>query len=581
MAKLAVFVIGDASSAKAAMAETGAAAEGMSTKVKKYAGIAGLAIGGALAVGLKDSVDAAMKMQTTTASMDTAFKAAGVNANKYAGQIANLEEKGRNLGFSNIDVRESLGSMVTATQSGPKAFKDLATAEDLARKKHIELGAATKIIASAMAGSTRAARQLGISVAAVHDATQLASAAYMKHKAAITALFPSTSKMTAEQTKQKTAMLAGAAAQYSKIKADAQLKDKQSTAAQVIGVVTQRVKGQAQAFSETAAGGMARFHAQMESLQENLGSALLPAIVAITGKLATMAEWMSKHTTIAKILVIGLGTLAAALMAVSVATTIATAAATAFEIATSPITAIVLAVVVAIGALAFAAYEVYKHWGAISGFFTGIWRAIEAVFSAAVGWLEGHWKIFLGLPGLIWQYWPQITSFFGNLWGDVKQIFSNITGFLSKNVGELGGIATRIGSAMWNGLKAGAVAVTNWIIGKINQIIDAYNAVLGWLTGNIGKLQKIQSGIGAPSGPSGIGGGPVGSAMRAGVPAPGVGSASQYAPRGGMSGASVNVNIGTVHGSADSDFAKKIATELATQLRGGRVPAFQQAIQAI
>jgi hypothetical protein len=52
---------------------------------------------------------------------------------------------------------------------------------------------------------------------------------------------------------------------------------------------------------------------------------------------------------------------------------------------------------------------------------------------------------------------------------------------------------------------------------------------------------------------------------------------------GGGGGGNVIFQPGAVvvHGSADAAFAKTLAGELATQLRGGRVPAFQQAIAAI
>lgn len=524
-------------------------AAGKTRQMGKVAGVAGLAIAGGLAVGLDESVKAAMAMETTTAKVNKAFQAAGVPISQWKDKIDEAETAGRNLGFSNIDVRESIGNLVTATQDGGKAIKDMAVAEDLARYKHITLMEATKILSSAMAGSTRAARQLGISVAAVHDSSAAASAAYSEQKKKIDALFPSTAKMTEAQKKQKDALLANAAAHYVHIKADAQLKDKQATAAQVINTVSQRLHGQAKAFSETAAGGMARFHAQIEALQENLGMVLLPALNAVISKLAEAAGWLSQHTTIAKILVIGLGALAATLMAVSVATTIAGAAAAIASVSFWALVVPIAAVIAVAAVLALAAYEIVKHWGPIKGFFVGLWGNITAIFQAALGWLESHWRIFLGLPGLVWQYWGQISHFFGRLWS---------------------GITSTFGSAIsW--VKGAFTGLLNWLIGQLNWLIDKVNLVAGWLTGNIGRVGTIGgSGGSSGSGPVGVGG------VVGGGSQPNIHSAPL---RNMPQGPNVTVNA-TVHGTADAAFAARLADQLATQLRGGRVPAFQQAIAA-
>jgi hypothetical protein len=556
-------------------------AAGRTRQFSKAAGVAGLAIAGGLAYGLEKSVQAASAMQTTTAKVDQAFKAAGVSSKQYASQIDKAESAGRKLGFSNIDVRESIGNLVTATQDGGKAIKDMSVAEDLARYKHIQLADATKIITSAMAGSTRAARQLGISVAAVHDSAQAAAAAYSEQKKKIDAMFPSTSKMTEAQKKQKDALLANAAAQYTKIKADAQLKDKQATSAQVIATVTQRVHGQSEAYAKTAAGGMAQFHAQMEALQENLGQALIPALEKVTEWLATATGYLAQHTTTAKILIGVVATLAAGLMAFSVAQKIAAAATAAMTAAEWLFNAALDAnpigiVIVAVAALGVAAYELVKHWGAVSSFFIGLWGDIKAVFFTAIDWIGGHWKLFLGYPGLIWQYWPQISKFFSGLWGGIKGAFG--------------------GAINW--IKGEMIGFVNFLIDKLNWLIDSYNQVAGWITGNINKVGKI--GSGPTHGPAGPGG-------PAGVPhhaaggiftRPHIAMIAERGPeavvplRGGMvpggsplrgllGGGSVHVSVGPVNGTADAGFARVLAGELATQLRGGRIPALQQAIQAV
>src|SRR5690348_9313822 len=90
-------------------------AAGKTRQLGKIAGVAGLAIAGGLAVGLEKSVKAASEAQQSTAKMDAAFSAVGLSADTYAGKIGGAEAAGRKLGFTNTDIRDSLGSLITAT----------------------------------------------------------------------------------------------------------------------------------------------------------------------------------------------------------------------------------------------------------------------------------------------------------------------------------------------------------------------------------------------------------------------------------------------------------------------------------
>src|SRR5262245_49989229 len=174
----------------------------------------------------------------------------------------------------------------------------------------MSLADASKVLTTAMAGSQRGAKLLGIQVQSVTTAEDKIKLAFKDH--------------TTEA--------------YKLAEANAKLTDKQMTAAKVIDLVRQKTKGQAEAFSQTAAGGMAQFHAQLESLGESIGKALIPALTKLSQIVADAAGWFAEHKRVAEALVAALAVLSATLIGVSIATKlyaaatkIATAASVLFE----------------------------------------------------------------------------------------------------------------------------------------------------------------------------------------------------------------------------------------------------------
>src|SRR6266542_5671067 len=251
--KIEVAIVGDASnyirSLRSAEGSTGRFG-GTLGKLKVAA--AGAALGGVAVLGkfLVDSVHAAEASEVAHARLVTAFKAVGLSADAYSKQIDTAEGSMRKLGFTDEQTMTSLGSLVAATHNVKAAVADMSTAADLARFKHIELSDATKMLTMAMTGSQRAVKQLGITISPVTTA--------------VDALKRSQMDLTTES---------GRAAL-----AHAQLLDKMATGQEVIAKTSDLVKGQSQAYADTAAGGMAKFHAQLDHLQVALGEVLLPTL---------------------------------------------------------------------------------------------------------------------------------------------------------------------------------------------------------------------------------------------------------------------------------------------------------------
>jgi len=425
---LIVEILGNGKEFAASMDEAGA----NTAKFGKAAKIAGTALLGGLAYGLDKSVEAAVKAQTSTARMDQAFKQSGLSAKTFAGQIDHAEQSARNLGFANSDVRESLGSLVIATKSGKESFKDLGIAEDLARFKHIGLTDSTKMLTTAMAGSTKAVHALGLNIIPVTSAVDRVNQEFKVHT--------------------------GRA--YEAAKATAELADKQATAKEIIAAVTDKVHGQAQAFAETAAGKMQTFKAQLESIGESIGQVVLPALESFASVLAKVAGWLAQHQTVAKILVAGLAALGVTLVAIIPLVT-AFGTALAF-VAANPIVLLVAGIALLAGAIAAAVLAPQKFEAALEkmGVSAGTAKAI-------VTDLQG---VFTDFKAVVEALLPTIEAIFDGIVDEIKGAFTVIKGIFDVIDGLLHGNWSQV----WTGLKD----IVSGSLQAIEGLLRAASAVL-------------------------------------------------------------------------------------------------------
>jgi hypothetical protein len=268
--KIFVEVIGNASQFKkelsGAVASTNKANSGFA-RMGKIAGLAGGALVTGLAFGLEKSIHAAIDAEASTARLEQAFKNAGLSSAAYSKQIEGAEAASRKLGFTDEDVKNSLGSLLSATKNVGLSIKDMSVAEDLARFKHLDLEQATKMLTMAMTGSQRAVKQLGITISPVTSAVDALKRSNMDLSTA-----------------------AGHAAL-----AHAKLVDKMATGQAVIAATSGLVKGQGEAFAGSAAGGMAQFHAQIQHLEVAVGEQLLPALTKLLDKAVEFTTYLNTN----------------------------------------------------------------------------------------------------------------------------------------------------------------------------------------------------------------------------------------------------------------------------------------------
>jgi hypothetical protein len=245
-------------------------------KTKRFgaaAKIAGGLLVTGLAVGIEQSVKAAVHAEASQARLSQAFRDQHIAIAPLRDEIDKLEASGRKLGFTDEQQKQALGSLIVSTGNYAQAARQMAIAEDLARFKSVDLESATKALTMAHAGSLRPLKQLGIDIP----------------------------KVTTAQDALKRAVKDHTTAAYANALAIAKAQDKQATFANVLDTVTKKVHGQGQAFANTAQGQMQVFNAELEHLKVSLGTKLLPALVSvigalnnIVGKLQAANDWLGK-----------------------------------------------------------------------------------------------------------------------------------------------------------------------------------------------------------------------------------------------------------------------------------------------
>jgi hypothetical protein len=405
-----------------------------------------LALGGLLVASADKWVHAAMGAEAQTAALDRALTNAHIPVKAFEESLKSAESQGHKFGFSNNEVREALTKLVTATGDSKKAIFDLGIAEDLARFKHLSLQQASDTLTRAVAGSSQALKQLGIDVPKVTTHMDALRLSHMK---------------------------TGTAA-YFHAKALAEAADKAATGAARMQALNEKLHGQAAAFSETTAGKIQTYNAEMENLKEKLGAGLLPILGSVVDKLSSFADFMSRHTTLAKGLVIALGGLAVSLMAVGVAGFIAG------NLMTLGIGGAVVAVAAGITLL-------ITHFD-----------QVKAALSSLGAWIQGHAYVLLAVPiigpflaaavavhGHLAQIHGAVTTTFNEIHNTVVATMNAVTGAFRAGWATAVSIvratiatATAAATAVGHGIVTGITTGLSALRGAVTTALHAIGAAL-------------------------------------------------------------------------------------------------------
>jgi len=107
-----------------------------------------------------------------------------------------------------------------------------------------------------------------------------------------------------------------------------------------------------------------------------------------------------------------------------------------------------------VAAIAGSAFLIVKYWEPIKNFFSKLWTGIKAIFWKAIDFMKEWGVIFLGPIGLLIKAWQMVPDRF-------------------KNIG------TDIVMGLWNGIKAKATALFDFVKGIGKGIANAFKTVFG------------------------------------------------------------------------------------------------------
>lgn len=228
------------------------------------------------------SVKQAIEAQAAQSRLTQALKNQGIAMTALSPQMEEVEKRARELGFSDDDAREAVTKLIQAGKGWKGSLEELTIAQDYARASGLKLSDATTGLIRLQAGNIRAAKQYGIVLPPV--------------TAAVDALKKSKVDLKTEAGKE--------------LLAHAKVQDKLATGQAYYDALTKKVQGQGEAFSKTAAGGMARFHASLQNLEEQLGGAIAPVVGRVASALGGFFEKISQApdaTAKLKVITDGLG----------------------------------------------------------------------------------------------------------------------------------------------------------------------------------------------------------------------------------------------------------------------------------
>jgi phage-related protein len=360
-------------------------------KEKSSGSFSALKVGAVVAAGavigaLAQATSAAAEHQVAVSKLATAYKDAGVPADDMKDSLEQIDASSRRTGQSTEDNIAAYTKLITVTHDSAKAHEDLATAQDLAAYKGVSVASAADAIAKASQGNTRALRDMGIATT------------------------------------------------------DAQ--GKQLTATEAIDKLSKAVKGQADAFGNTATGEMARYHESLDQTKVAIGTALLPALQSVLNTLQPLFAWLSNNTAIISKLAPIVAILAGAILGVTAAVKVWRAAQVALDavLDANPIGLIILA----IAALAAGVYLAYQRFSVFRQIVADVWAGIRAF----ADWVGAHWKIIVDI--LLGPIGVLLTNL-----GTVKQVLQDVIGKLedighavSTALGWLGKLPSSAGSIL-------------------------------------------------------------------------------------------------------------------------------------
>ncbi len=471
-------------------------------KTAKVAGVAGLAIAGGLAYGLKKSVDAAQEAEVSQAKMEAQLKALKIGYQGYEKQISSTIDRTSKLAaVDDEELQQAFTRLLPSTRNVGEALTQMSLAADISRAQNISLEAATKLVTRANTGSAGALRKIGITLPIVKDAQREVTREMEAYVAAHGPL-DAAEKARFQQAMDK-----------------AKQQDREAQATANIAKLQETFAGAAEKYGNTAAGAQERASVAVENLQESLGSLLLPAVARVSNEFAHFAEFLTEHQRLTKAIIAVLGILSGVLIAIAVstklwaaATTIASAAVKVWTAAqwllnaaltANPIALVILALV-ALGAAIIIAWQKSETFRNIV---TGALGAIRTAGQAMANFFRDTVVPIFSTALTVLQHlpaWLLIKFLIQNIDTALDGIRTGLAWLRDKGgpaVAALWDVAKKPLDLIWSGFKK-IGGVIDDIVDAIKWLGDHIGGILGAVGGAVGKV------TGALGHVPGFGGGP-------------------------------------------------------------------------
>lgn len=470
-AVLAIRIIGDATSAVAAMDKAKAASMTFKEGLNKASVAAGASLA-AIGAGAKVCVDAAADLQQSVGGVETVFGSSAGKMKQWsdnAAQAVGLSKNEYNEFATLVDSQlQNFGMSVD--ESADKTNELITLGADLSSMFGGTTADAVDALSAALKGEMDPIEKYGISL---NDATLKAQAASM----GLGDLYKS-----GDRNAKMQATLAAITAQSGK------------------------ATGNFARESDTLQGQQQRMAAAFENTKATLGEALLPILTQVAAKLAEFATWVQQNISWLVPLIGVIAAVAAVIITLNAAMTAYSAVATVVAIAQGsvnlaflPVIAVILAVVAVIALLvmnwdsvkaagAAAAQWIADKWTAFMGWLAGIgaslkqwgidtWNAIGQAFQPVADFLGGYFKLLLSMFTLNFDGMKQAgQQMFNALPGPAQDAINRIIGFFT-------------------GLKDKVLGVFDSIIGGIKQAFNWVSDLWGKITG----ASSAASGLSAQS----------------------------------------------------------------------------------
>ena len=404
-------------------------ASGKMMKAGATIGASFAVIGGTIAAF---AVDQTSKLEDANAQLDNAFKNAGTTVEAHKGKLDKVGSQLEKYGYTNAQTAEAVARMTTVNGNAKLSMDSMGLAADVAKNRHLDLTKAGDLLAKTMAGSTTAAKKMGIAIP----------------------------------------------------ESVANIQDPAQKSAAMMQLLQDHFKGSADAAAGTLKGKLDAAKASLGDMAAKIGEKLVPIISKLVDWLMKTVDWLKKHKGVMIAVAAIVGGIVLVVLAAYVVSM--TAAAVATVAATWPI----LLIIGIIALLVLGVIMMWKHfgwfrtavkevWKAIKGYIHFAWNdVIKPVFHAIVGFVKHTLiPIFQGIWDIVKKVFNKAGDIISGAWDRIKKVFKWIKDGVQGVIDIFGKIVSGIGDA-FKGLGSAILSPFKWAFNKIGEI---WNSTVGKL----------------------------------------------------------------------------------------------------